>query len=379
MLIPTPLSKIQLHNFKAFPSLNLNLSNLTLLTGANSSGKSSIMQALALLRQGYEAGGLVDAAIPSLMLNGELVQLGTGRDVLHEAYEGNARISVTVSDLSGRSVGWNASYIADADSLAAELDSRSDEALVHELNLFSPKHFQYLRADRISPAVSFPRSYDASVRKRSLGSMGQHTVNFLKEFGEVEEVGLGLMCPNSTSRLLIDQVNSWLAQISPGVHVAPHYLDGTDSVRLTFGYGGTAGLSSSNARRPTNVGFGLTYVLPLVVAFLSAKSGDLLLIENPEAHLHPRGQTKIAELMCRAAADGVQIICETHSDHILNALRVAVKKAVLSPESVLIHYAIRNEDVNSIITPLLDSNGRLDRWPEGFFDEMDLALDSLLD
>lgn len=373
------LSGLKLRNFKAFQSLSLEFRDLTLLTGANSSGKSSIMQALALLRQSYEAGGLVDSTSPALMLNGELVQLGTGRDVLHEAYRGEAGISIAVVDHNGRSLGWNATYTADADSLAAEPHQGADEYLVNELNLFSAKHFQYLRADRVSPAVSFPRSFDASVRKRSLGSMGQHTVNFLKEFGELDEVEEGRLCRDSTSRLLLDQVNSWLAQISPGVHIAPHFLEGTDSVRLTYGYGGTAGLNSSNARRPTNVGFGLTYALPLVVAFLSAKPGDLLLIENPEAHLHPRGQTRIAELMCQTAATGVQIICETHSDHILNALRIAVKKTLLPAEATMIHFAVRDRDVNSVVTPYLDTNGRLDSWPAGFFDEIDHALDALLD
>lgn len=74
-----------------------------------------------------------------------------------------------------------------------------------------------------------------------------------------------------------------------------------------------------------NVGFGISYVLPIVLALVKAKKGELIILENPEAHLHPRGQRKMGELIARAAQGGVQVIVETHSDHILNGIRFVCK------------------------------------------------------
>lgn len=372
------LRAISFKNFKAFEKLDLPLGQLTLLTGANSSGKSSVMQALALLRQGAESGVLFDPINPSWILNGDLVELGTGGDVLHEGYAGKAYITIGLASSGGQTIQWTAKYQKDADSLSITPVEKETIDLSMTLGLFSTKSFQYIRADRVSPAVSFPRSYDASVRRGTLGSLGQHTTNYLVEFGDSQQVHPNVVHPKSSSTLLIDQVNAWLSEISPDVHISTQYLKGTDSVQLTYGYGGTAGLSASNARRPTNVGFGLTYVLPVIVAFLSAHPGDLIMIENPEAHLHPRGQTKIAELMSRAASLGAQVLVETHSDHVLNSTRLCVKNGLIESQQVVINYAYRHEDRNRFTSPRIDNNGRLNSWPQGFFDEYETSIQDLL-
>jgi predicted ATPase len=134
--------------------------------------------------------------------------------------------------------------------------------------------------------------------------------------------------------------------------------------------------------RPTNVGFGLTYVLPIITAVISARPGDLLIIENPESHLHPQGQALLGKLFAVAAEHGVQLFIETHSDHVLNGVRVAVKHRDISPDKVGIFFFERNleaeEHVTEIIQPYLDENGRIDEWPTGFFDEWDKSLFELL-
>ncbi|GAA1469874.1 hypothetical protein GCM10009603_67420 [Nocardiopsis exhalans] len=115
------------------------------------------------------------------------------------------------------------------------------------------------------------------------------------------------------------------------------------------------------------------------MACLTAKPGALLLLENPEAHLHPRGQTQIAFLLARAASAGAQLIVETHSDHILNGLRLAVKEGELPPESVALHY-FRNQGTGAteITSPAIGPDGMLSQWPDGFFDEWDNAVLRLL-
>jgi len=129
------------------------------------------------------------------------------------------------------------------------------------------------------------------------------------------------------------------------------------------------------------VGFGLTYSLPILVACLSAPVGALLLIENPEAHLHPQGQTKLGELLAICASDGVQVIVETHSDHVLNGIRLAVKKDLLAAADVQLCYFTRDVKTGDcyIESPSVLPDGQLTNWPKGFFDQWEKSLDALLD
>jgi predicted ATPase len=135
--------------------------------------------------------------------------------------------------------------------------------------------------------------------------------------------------------------------------------------------------------RSTNVGFGITYVLPVIVALLSSSPGALVLLENPEAHLHPQGQAKVGELIARAASRGIQVVVETHSDHVLNGILIAVHAGILKPEEVNLHFFQRTnkpDDMSSeIISPKVNRDGRLDQWPDGFFDEWDKSLERLLE
>ena len=133
----------------------------------------------------------------------------------------------------------------------------------------------------------------------------------------------------------------WLQQLSPGVRLSITRIRGTDEVLLQYRYDGRRHETTSNFYRPTNVGFGLTYSLPIVVACLAAPTGALLLLENPEAHLHPQGQAALGEMMARCANDGVQIIVETHSDHLLNGVRLAVKRGLIKSSDVVLHFFSR--------------------------------------
>jgi len=120
--------------------------------------------------------------------------------------------------------------------------------------------------------------------------------------------------------------------------------------------------------------------LPIIVAILKAKEGDLLIIENPESHLHPAGQSKIAELCAIASANGVQIIVETHSDHFLNGIRVATKRGLMTPKQSKVYYFRKDKDeLETKIDEInIDKNGGIDRYPKGFFDQFDEDLDKLI-
>lgn len=375
------LSNLELTNFKAFAKQDFAVAPLTLLTGLNSSGKSTVLQALALLRQSYDANLLFDVLDPDpgFLLNGDLVELGTGRDVRHEAYgESSPDISVALT-AGGQKYTWTSVYGPEDDFLvlrSPDDDARRALAPGSGVNLFSAG-FQYLKADRITPAVSYPRSRHAVVGRGFLGPRGEHTVNFVRTFQDRPIPNPALARPEQPSLGLLDQTQAWLQWLCPGVNIQAVGIEGTDSVRLSYGFG--AGASASNRYRPTNVGFGLTYALPIVVACVSAEPGSLLLLENPEAHLHPQGQTWLARLAGQAAAGGVQIIMETHSDHVLNGLRLLVKEGTLESDHTAVHFFRRTGTATEVVSPQVGPDGMLSEWPRGFFDEWENSLDQLLD
>ena len=146
------------------------------------------------------------------------------------------------------------------------------------------------------------------------------------------------------------------------------FLGFPSSVRMTYRLG---------AIDPLNVGFGLSYILPVLTALLSAP-GSLCLIENPEAHLHPRGQTRLADLAVRASLAGVQVIAETHSDHFIDGVRIAVRDGLIQPYLTAFHYFERDGGKTVVSSPEVDTDGRLSAWPAGFFDQHEENLARLV-
>lgn len=372
------LSRLTLKNFKAARSLSVELGELTLLAGLNGSGKSTVLQSLGVLRQSHQFG-----TGGSLVLTGPLVSLGQGSDVLSEGAEEDT-ISIDVV-VDGESKHWECRAISDAN----ELMFISRPQIMP--SFLSPSNFQYLQADRIVPDTLYPMAGQQARLEGFLGAHGEFTADFLnreakrpvperrlcnKDNLQIEE---GLWGQIAATHGLLDQVAGWLQHISPGIHLSAETLKGLDQVQLQFRYLGSA-QGRTAYYRPTNVGFGLTYSLPIITACLSARSGSLLLLENPEAHLHPNGQIKMGQLLGQCAADGVQIMVETHSDHILNGIRLAVKAKMLTPSQVSLNYFTRELTTGDCYTenPVLLENGDISNWPNGFFDQWEKSLDALI-
>jgi predicted ATPase len=355
------IHQLRLQNFKRFENQSLEFGALTLLSGLNGMGKSSVLQALLLLRQSYQQGLLESTG---LALNGDLVHIGTARDALFEDAKED-KIGFVITFENGNEATWQFGYDPEADILGLASPAVLPET--YQFSLFGDD-FQYLQAERLGPRTSFAMS-DFQVRQhRQLGTMGEYTAHFLSIFRDSEIPNSTLSHPQAKSLNLLSQVEAWLSEISPGTRI--HIIDspGMDLVSLQYSFG------LSKEYRATNVGFGITYTLPVITAILSAKPGTLLLLENPEAHLHPKGQSRMGNLLAQAATKGVQIILETHSDHVLNGIRLAVHGGDLEPDAVRLHFFERNE----VISPRMNRRGRIDQWPDGFFDEWDNSLAALL-
>lgn len=365
------ITNIELRNIKSFKTSNIPIGGLTILSGLNSSGKSTILQSIGILRQSYDAGFLSEIG---WLLNGDFVNIGAGADLLHEDNEAPELGIGYVED--GTNAHWEVAYLQDGDVLNLLPTSG---AIPSASAIFS-ENFQFLRADRVNPQPTYTKSRHAVSRNRSLGSQGQYTAHYLGIYRDHPvDIKLRRAVDHDFTPSLLSHVNAWMQEFSPGVRLDTHEVAGTDFVRLSYTFG--SGISESHAYRPTNVGFGLTYSLPIVVACLSTAPGGIILLENPEAHLHPRGQMAMGRLVALAASTGVQVIVETHSDHLLNGVRLAAKQGEIPASEVQLHFFSRDPTQRKSIftSPALQQDGKLSFWPEGFFDQWDRALIELID
>lgn len=233
----------------------------------------------------------------------------------------------------------------------------------------------------MGPQSSYEKSYYEVWENKQVGNHGEYAVHYLQAH-ELEIVENKRVLYNGEENFrLLKQVECWMGEITPGISLRMEEYGHSNRIGLTVHQEGNMGADYYTAQ---NVGFGISYVLPIVLALLKAKRGELLILENPEAHLHPKGQRKMGELIARAAAGGVQIIVETHSDHVLNGIRLCAKNDQIDPNIVRLYFFTRkktNNDEHKIVpaieNPILRSDGRLSFWPDGFFDEWDKAIDNL--
>lgn len=362
------LKQLVLKNFKCFDEIELRFSTVNVLTGLNGMGKSTVMQSILLL--GQSQSSIMSEKV--LSLKGKYVNLGVGQDILFEkAEKDEIGIGVCTENTEER---YLFGYQPETDVLPLKsMDKNVNKSIYSAWE----DRLYYLSAYRIEPQFLYHIENEKDVSARYFAKNGEFSIQYLKLHGGDEVVNSSLLIGNK--KTIADQVKAWLDLISPGV--SPVITINTSSRTAELKYEYIEGREKTNSYKSINVGFGITYVLPVVVALVSAKPGDIILIENPEAHIHPKGQRMLGELLAAAGAGGVQVIVETHSDHVMNGIRVAVKKGRLEPKKTGFFYFykdIKDSYKHKVICPVLDENGRLNEWPEGFFDEWDNALLELL-
>ena len=368
------LLNINLTHFKCFEQLDLNCAQLNLLCGLNGMGKSSVIQALLVLRQSFETGELLNGR---LVLGGERVDLGAGSDVLFEGAEHDS-VGFRLLDsetMREWSLAFHYSRSADQLSVLPAGDGHGDYLPEEwqEVALFGGK-IVYVNAERAGPRKFYPLS-DVMARRGDFGTNVEYAWNYLNRHQDdllPEDDPRGI----DGTRRRLDVVDQWLQNVCPGVHLQLEAVTAADAVIAGFSFDQPADVATSRYRA-TNVGFGLSYALPVILALLSGP-GTLCLIENPEAHMHPRGQTKLAELAARAASAGVQVFVETHSDHFMDGVRIAVRDGLIKPEDTAFHYFERDGNKTVVSSPEVNADGRLTRWPAGFFDQHEENLARLL-
>ena len=387
------LTRIELQHFKCFDLLKLPLSRLTLLSGTNASGKSSLLQALVLLHQTMRD----QEWSTRLMLNGSAVQLGTVADVVDQV-QGRRSFVITLLDADGSWYHWEFQGERDDMSMPvrrARGETASGEGWDADLSLplrylmpyaadsslranpasgggpvrftKSMRRLTYLTAERLGPREYY--LLDDRQLAPVVGSRGEYAVGALHSRRDAD-VRKGLVA-HGVPPTLFRQVEHRMDRFFPGCVLAIEQVARTNAVTL-----GIRVSNDTDFHRPIHAGFGLTQVFPIVVAALSASRDDLLLIENPEVHLHPAGQAAMGQFLAEVAAVGVQVILETHSDHVLNGIRRAVRNGTLTPGEASLHFFrprqhSERDGLPQVHSPVVDSDGNIDAWPDGFFDQFD--------
>ena len=362
------LKALQVEDFKCFEQLRVPLASLTVLSGYNGAGISTALQPILLLAQAARRRTWSsEAATGDLPLNGAIVRLGSAGDVIRgQSVDATARFKLFGDE---KLLALNATGRTGARSLTVTKSEGSDDW--PELSNCLAR-LVYLSAVRGGPAEYFPTPDRVSDQTPDVGVDGQFASYWYHELAD-SEIDPARRCPDEPSTMFRKQIDAWLSRLAPNAKANVQSFPIASVQALEFA------LSEVNEwRRPANVGYGLTYAFPILVALLAAEPDGIVVIDSPEAHLHPQAQSQMGRLLAVFAAAGIQVIVETHSDHVLNGIRLAVRDHVLAAVDLsLLFFAGSSQDGHGVTSPRIDGEGRISEWPEGFFDQGDKDIAQL--
>lgn len=334
------ITQLNLKDFKSHRDGKIKFKNITLLTGLNGAGKSSIFQSLRMFWQLLYSGDLV--------LN-EYGELSTLKNTNSKEKSFNLEL-----------------FFSEEKSLNVSVNLENDTITHIGLEEFKKEniHLIYLSANRLGPTEFQHIRNSRTSLYNNVGVNGEFTLDILSKFRDEllpDEFKKDIEKQNT----IINHVEKWLQEISPNVKLETELNKKMNVASFSI-----------NGYTPYNVGFGISYTLSILVQLIYSiylfdkhKIKSLILIENPEAHLHPKGQTKLAEFISRITNFGIQVIIETHSDYILDGLRLSVKDKKIGKDKTQLHYFELDEILNTkVLSPEIGEEGHLDEWPENFFD-----------
>ena len=398
------ITELSAQNFKSWKNTGkLQIAPLTGFFGANSSGKTSILQTLLMLKQTVERppnwNGTIDFGDDS-----SLVNLGSFDDLIHGHRRDHAlQISIswkfseklTIEDMDGVdvlsfdlsinnvenavshpsfnyrvgeqsfAVGWGGSNVCLA-SIPGEPDSYVESPLrcygIHDApldtrQLFSPLQTRFENLFRsiryLGPLREYPRRRYAWQGEHS-GGVGQRG----------EEMVTALFSGRIQLRFIDKQILEWLQRLDliDSYRLNPIPNTEKDYEFLVRKYKGGPEIWL------TDVGFGVSQVLPVLVLCYYVPEGSILILEQPEAHLHPKVQSELADLLIEVVKNRkLQIILESHSEHLILRLMRRIAEEQILADDTAFYFCQMNEGTSQIEKLNVDDYGNIRNWPENFF------------
>jgi hypothetical protein len=401
---------------------SIDIRPLTILAGANSSGKSSIMQPLLMLKQTLEAS--YDPG--TFLLDGPNVRFTSGDQFLSRIGKGGCQDVLEIEMIIGSGqkmrvlYKWNPDRGLDIKEMTSGTDegAKTLRPTMTETEIVSAfpewrdisRHFPTHEKEGLKWEVVRERCFlglelrpedekrGGALLKASPASLVVEQLRQLIHVpglrGNPERAypvtAVGPTFPGTFGNYVASVIAQWQAdEDAEALEAVNRALEGLGLTwkvvaervthaqvqlkvgRLPHGERGDANDLVSIA----DVGFGVPTALPVIVALLVAQPGQAVYLEQPEIHLHPRAQTRMGKLLSEAALRGVRVIVETHSSLLLRAIQTLVAKNELSPDLVKLHWFTRQEDGSTEVNSAdLDKDGAFGNWPEDF-DETAIAAE----
>ena len=382
------ITQISIENFKCFKEkTTFNLSNLNVFAGMNGRGKSTVFQSLLLLAQSLKKRGNIE----TLCTNGEHIKLyhfdslvnsycdnkdnvikfDIDTDILpdyHNIHLGYEKLNDWNGKLCELKINGK-NYFTQITSIGPVEDTTFSERFLQSTyppmdKVFSS--FYYISASRLGPTLYEEKCEEEPFNP--LGVLGEKKLAILQSHTSLNSVRFDA---ESTESNLLPEVNKWL-----------NYIMGSSELKIEESYN-TLQLKIKNNRKmgkyasSINMGYGYSYILSIIIIALIAEKGSTLFIENPEAHLHPLAQARLMELLAKVAMNDIQVNIETHSDHILNSVRLYCLKEEMTIKNNNVSIYFFDEEFN-VFALEMDANGQIPKWPKGFFDLQEQQLMEIL-
>lgn len=369
------IASITVKGFKSLAEMQtIEIRPLTILAGANSSGKSSALQPLLLLKQtleaSYDPGPLLLDGPHVRFTSAEQLLTKTGRQRLTREFE----VGIAVDKREGP-----LSLVFRRHGEGLELVRMSYRGIAIELGMSSPGLRRLFRlvyegetpmarsaagdfARKIMSIIHVSglrgnpkRSYPTSaVDETFSGPFEPYVASVIASWQQGDEPRLQML-GDHLRRLGL----TW------GVEARP--VDATQVEILVGRLSQKRASATADLVNIADVGFGVSQVLPVLVALLVAKPGQLVYLEQPEIHLHPRAQEALATVLAEAADRGVRVVAETHSSLLLLAIQTLVANGELSSKNVKLHWFRRDaRGATQVDSADLDELGAYGDWPEDF-------------
>ena len=413
------ITKICVKGYKSISNeQSVEIRPLTILAGANNSGKSSIMQPLLLLKQTLEAtsdpgplligGPNVSFTLVDQMLS-RIPGLASPTCFSVGLQLGDTGLSITFSKQQGKGIDIESMSFSDKTETFDMRYGMSEDEIIkrvpEEYKIFS-KRFK-MREQNIDMRWRVQRercflSFQLGPRRKSLNeyrhafygvSPSRQFVNPIKDIIHLpalrgnpkrtyQKASTGPDYPGTFEKYAASIVADWhtkkdarqtdlgraLKEMGLTWKAEARSVDDTQIelrvARLVHPKAGSAYDLVSIA----DVGFGVSQSLPVIVALLCAEPGQLVYLEQPELHLHPKAQRKLARILREATERGATVVAETHSALLLRGVQILVAQGKLDPKKVILHWFTRDPSTGSttVTSAELDDKGAYGKWPEDF-------------
>ncbi len=403
-------TQLRLTNFKAWKDTGaIPLKPVTVLLGTNSSGKSTLIQSLLLLKQTVQSPDrTVHLNLGGDELN-DLFSFGGFEDVLNQAAESPRQFSIgfdflressdrVVAGQFGCIYGQTSSGSVVIQTLDLRTAERRFRAIRREKGAFSivvdEEALPRLKGRNYSPERSIAFSADAIADLNQDGTVVEDlSLAIRRELEAVSYLGplrrkperdypwnktkpgdVGIdgrsaidallasdLLKSDEHRYIVDGVSSWLARMKVADRLEVRQQGRSNRYELIVHRDGVA----CNLR---DVGIGVSQVLPVIVVAYFAPPGSTIMLEEPEIHLHPLAQSVLADLFVTISQKrNVQFIVETHSEHLFRRMQTLMAKQQVTANEAAMYFVEREGKVAKLRELEIDDYGRLKNWPDGFF------------